>query len=177
MTTVQNFRLREKRHLLRAESGIEFGYAEESGDVARATRPMGFGDVVAPVFGIGKLGVAICAVDRELKLFLGNLCVDLFEPGVRITRRTIFPLIKRFEVERESRPLFACTYLAMDALEDPMNGTTDILKFVAGLAASTQQRLRFYYVWQAIQRGEDITDKTVQASIDAAVASHAAGSR
>jgi hypothetical protein len=29
-----------------------------------------------------------------------------------------------------------------------MNGTKDILKFVVELAASTQQRLRFYYTWQ-----------------------------
>lgn len=177
MTTVQNFRFREKRHRLRAESGIDLGYATATDDAVRSTRPVGFGDVVAAVFGMGKLGVAVCALERELKLFLGSLCVDLLDPSLHITRRTVFPLIKRFEVERESRPLFACTYLEMDALEDPMNGTRDILKFVAELAASTQQRLRFYYTWQAIQRGDDITDKAVQASIDTAVANHDVSNR
>lgn len=178
MSTVQNFRLREKRHRLRAESGIELEYAgDESRNVSTAARPVGFGDVVSLVFGPGKLGVAVCVLDQGLKLFLGNLCFDMFESGLHIRRRTIFPLIKRFEVERESRTLFACTYLAIDALEDPMNGTRDILKFIAELANSTQYRLRFYYTWQAIQRGEDITDHAVLASIDSAVASHAPSSR
>jgi hypothetical protein len=144
MTTVQNFRFRDKRHRIQAETGIELEYAEpESRDPNSATRPIGFGDVVSHVFGTGKFGAAVCVLDRELKLFLGSLSVGLLEPDLRITRRTIFPLIKRFAVERGSQPLFTCTYLAMDALEDPMNGTRDILKFVAELASSTQQRLRF----------------------------------
>src|SRR3954468_8147753 len=151
MTTVQNFRTRTKYHHLRDNGEVDLGptIAEVNADRAEHLRPVGFGDIVTMICGRDRLGVAIYACGPELRLVIDGNQFDMLRSEFRAERVTVFPLVKRFTIWRDTEIRLSIRYLRTDALDDAHSGTRDIFRFIAEVMKSRDLRLRFYFVWQA----------------------------
>lgn len=128
--------------------------------------PVGFGDIVSMVCRHSRLGVAIYASGQELRLAIAGKQFDLLQPELRAERNTVLPFVKEFTIWRDAERLLSFRYLRTDLLDDPHAGTKDILKFVAEVGESRERRIRFYLVWQAVQRGQDVTSDDARARVE-----------
>lgn len=168
MSSVQDFRIRSRLYRLGEDGGIDPGFGAETAEGGKPP-PVGFGDIVSMVCGRSRLGVAIYASGQELCLAIDGKQFDLLRPELRAERITILPFVKKFTIWRDTESLLSFRYLRTDVLDDPHAGTKDILRFVSEVAESRERRLRFYSVWQAVQRGEDVTSDDVRARVEEAV--------
>lgn len=167
---VDCFRNRKRRFRVQILGGVDI-HSTEIDESSTDGASVGLGDVKKSVFGVRALGVALCVVENSILLIVGTDVFDLLDPALSVRRQTIGPFLKRFVVLRRDEVKFRCTYVGVDVFDDPMNGTRDILQFASQLAASVPQKLRFFHVWKALQRGDDITSERIKSSIDEAVRS------
>ena len=168
MISVQDFRTRTRLYKLREDGGVDLrmaAYAAKDGDPP----PFGFGDIVTTIVGRDRVGVALYASGQELRLQIDGERFDLLQPDLRTERITILPFVKRFTIWRGTESLLSFRYLRTDVLDDPHAGTKDILKFVSEVAESSERRLRFYLVWQGVQRGQDVTSDDARARVEETV--------
>jgi len=121
------------------------------------------------VLGRGRLGIAIYTCGRELRLAIDGQQFDILRQELRIERISLFPFVKKFAIWRGAENLLSFRYLGIDVLDDPHSGTKDILKFVAEVAESRERRFRFYFVWQAVQLGKDVTSDEARSKTEEAV--------
>jgi len=131
----------------------------------------GLGDIRWNPIRRDRLEIAICVVETQFILVIGSRSFDLFDPRLVVARDTRFGMLKRCSIDVQGTRVLSIDYVWVDSFEDPLRGSRDILKYIAEIAWSRENKLRFFHTQRAILNGEDVAAPDVRARIDDAIES------